>query len=266
MENVAPGFIKEVIDSKIKTSGVKTLPITVVNGGGEKVSFKLDPAINDIETKKIVTPQTVSLDLGSVKIEYQKVTIPYNKINEAGISSKEKHRTIYIPNDIKLEELFHLARVARELSVLATDLLSIKLMSRSDLEKVVPLSGKLLYSNLIDPEAFKSETAEKLKEARNSLNSSVISNSIKSLDDITFVNHLLSLFKKADDIEFIKFCKMYESKEFDLIPSSSNEEMVEDASALPVSMTVNDPEFISIGSDNKSNLDLNIARNIGLIP
>lgn len=269
MNNVTPGFLYETIIKKVETGKGKTLPIIQSNGKGESVSFKLDPAIEEIKTGKNITPQVIkeSFGDGQVKIEFSKIVIPFTKINEAGVNSKEKFHTLFFDasTTIPLGELFKLARVTKELSLLAQDLLMIQLISRTDLESIIPCSGKMLYGNLVNPETFKTENAEIFKKLREAApkNNSVISNSLNSADEVFNTNFLLSLFRKSEDINFIRFCKENEVKPFGDEYTVSKEDDIKDSEAAPVSVNETDPSYVSIG--NVNSIDSLIAKQTGLL-
>lgn len=269
MKNVTPGFLHDTIIKRIETGSGRVLPITQSNGKGETVSFKLDPAIEEIKAGKTITPQVIkeSFGDGQINIEFSKIVIPFTKVNEAGINTKEKFHTLFFNSStsIPLNELFKLARVTKELSLLAQDLLMIQLISRTDLEQVIPYSGKVLYSNLVNPETFKTECAEILKKLKeqSAKNNSVISNSMNSTDEILNTNFLLSLFRKTEDINFIKYCKDKETVDFGDSQIISKEDEIGDSDAPPVSVNETDPNYVSLGNPNS--IDNLIARQNGLL-
>lgn len=273
--NVSPSILMDAIETEVKRYG-KTLPITVVSGEGEKVSFKINPAIEAKETDRSITPERISVSFGSnpetaIKIDFSKVVVPYYRTSESGVVTKDKYHTLFQVDDLPLDEVFKLARIARELSVLSQDLLLTKLITRTDLESVIPLSGKLLYNNIVNPESFKSEAAEKFKNIREELekrstkaDSSVISNSLKSIDDIVNVNFLLHQYKRVDDIKFIKFCKEHEKKNFIDRPEVKEDD-IKDAESTPVTITSADPNYMPIGNSNINNRDNTMIKSLGLM-
>lgn len=269
MTNVTPGFLHDTIKFKVNNGAARVLPITQSNGKGESVSFKLDPAIEEIKAGKTITPQTIkeSFGDGQINIEFSKIVIPFTKINEAGINTKEKFHSLFFNSSttIPLNELFKLARITKELSLLAQDFLMIQLICRTDLEQVLPYSGKFLYNNLINPETFKTESAEIIKKIKEQApkNNSVISNSLNSTDEILNTNFLLSLFKKAEDINFIKFCKNNETRDFGDSQVLTKEDGIGDSDAPPVSVHETDPSYVSLGNLNP--MDNLIAKQNGLL-
>lgn len=257
MKKVAANLVLEAIERKLE-KGAPVLPIEQVNSEGEQVTFRINPALEEDIEKCQPKEILESFAGGEIEIKFKKASIPYIKTNEVGVSSKEKYRLLYTMNDMSLGELFKLARVAKELSVLAQDLLYLNLISRTDLKNIIPFSGKFLYNNVIDPEAFKSENAEFIKDStRNSKskNNSVISNTLSNYDDMVNINYLLSQFRRTEDINFIKFCKDYENKDFGegVFAKDPN---IGDSESVPVMSAEAELKFQSIGNVNSEGVNI----------
>ena len=257
--NVSPNFVYEAIQEKIKKVGVKPLPMVTINGSGEKSQIKLNPSINDYNREKGVKEISEEFNYGdTIKVKYTKIVANYTNYNEAGMTSNEKIHLLLTQN-ISINELFKLARVSRELAVLSQDLLLIRLMSDPTLQ-ANSLSGKVIFTNFVNPEVFRSESSkvfQQIKDAEGNKASS-LSNAQNNLDDKINTNYILHLFKRAEDIEFIEYCKKNENKRFISISSDSK---IADA-AKPVMAHAPECEYTNLGNTGLEN-NSTIAKQLG---
>lgn len=260
--NVSPNFVYDSIQEKIKKVGVKPLPMVTINGSGESTKIQLNPSLltESQMRDKVKEISEEFTDGKDVVVKYKKVVAPYFNYNEAGITTKEKAHML-LTEKLSINQLFKLARVAKELSLLSQDLLLIQLMSNESLGSSNVLSGKVLYTNFVNPEVFRSDASKVFQQIRDleGNKASTISNAQNSLDDKINTNFLLYLFKRAEDIEFIKYCKENENKNF--ITHVSVDTKIADA-VKPVMAHQNTNEYMSLGNTSLENSNITKQLNI----
>lgn len=263
MNNVTPGVLMELINEKVKNYG-KTLPLVITSGDREKTIISMDPAIQAGEAKT----EKVELTLGNtdefrIEIRYNKTLCKYTpSVSSMFDNSKEgkrKLKALNIQKDTSINDLFKLARISRELAVLSQDLLYTTLITEESLSNQIIASGKFLYANMVNPEAFKSDASKKFAflDAQRGIKSSIISNATNEYDEKININFLLNQLERAQDESFIEFCYANEKKRFDT--SYSTEETIGDAAGAPVIISRETSSFHSIGNQelNGSNKALN---------
>lgn len=257
VKNLTANQIAEIIEKGLENQPV--YPVSESSNDYTNQKIILNQGLTDPNNKTKTERRTFKFgdDTNGIKVEFTSTSVTY----PSDVTGKNEKFTslIGIGGDanslvegMSLADLFELNIIAKELSMIAEQNLKVQLMVSEGIENLIPLSGPFLYSNIINPESFKSysdSVLNTLSNTRVSTGGDIVSINQDLLDTYKNQNFISNAYTYSQGIKFIEFLKanLAGAKKYN---NTVNNNVVEikNSEAAPVIVKSNEAAYVQVGS------------------